>query len=426
MRTTILCLLLACAATVGAQTYFYIDAIQVQPAQPTPADDVSLSLIGGLSSTGAYVVSSSAQVIGNEVVISIVAADPGGFTVIVPHTEVVAVGQLAAGTYTVSFVALNVGDFAPEPEHTFTVTGAGPSCDSLVLNSVEWQPFVDGALVVHSYHYLLDTLFDPYLVLLGTDGDTLAQESAPFPYLDRYVDYWHTLQLEEGVDLSDNIAEGALQFHCNGFDGAACTFAGPFPLCPMAGCIPMLTTLQNLGGGITTGDFAWNIYNEDAELMALGTFTLSDEQQTDTGYACLPPGNYTLEVAPLGPPSGGQPFSGVSIGGGIDGPSAPVSWSLPVPMPFTFYGPCFTDPLGLATPPVPVLRTWPNPATDHVRVECTAGTPYELRDAMGRLVSTGRVDGQGLIRLERLGIGTYELLIRDGAGPIGRQRLVKL
>ncbi|MBP7514483.1 MAG: hypothetical protein KA791_08050 [Flavobacteriales bacterium] len=425
MRTTLLALLLATAATAGAQTYFYIDAIQVQPAQPTPADDVSLNLLGGLSSTGAYVVSSSAQVVGNEVVISIVAADPGGFTVIVPHTEVVAVGQLAAGTYTISFVPVNVGDFAPEPEHTFTVTGAGPSCDSVFINSVEWHPFMDDALLVHSYHYLLDTLFDPYLVLLGTGGDTLAQEAAPLPFLDRHVDYWHTLQLEEGVDLSDNIAEGTMQFHCSGFDGAACTFDGPFALCPIGGCIPLLTTLQNLGGGITTGDFAWNIYNGEFELMALGTFTLSDEQQADTGYACLPPGNYTLDVAPLGPPTGGQPFSGVSIGGGIDGPSAPVSWSLPVPLTFTFYGPCFTDPLGLATPEASVLRAWPNPATDHVRVECPAGAKYELRDAMGRSARAGRVDVQGLIHLDGLCGGTYDLLIREGARPLGRQRLVK-
>lgn len=425
MRTSFLCLLLTCAATAGAQTYFYIDAIQVQPAQPTPADDVVLNLLGGLSSTGAYIVSSSAQVIGNEVVISIVAADPGGFTVIVPHTEVVAVGQLAAGTYTISFVPVNVGDFAPEQEHTFTVTGAGPSCDSVFINSVEWHPFVDDALLVHSYHYLLDTLFDPYLVLLGTGGDTLAQEAAPLPYLDRHVDYWHTLQLEEGVDLSDNLAEGTLQLHCSGFDGAACTFVGPFALCPMAVCIPMLTVVQNLGGGITTGDLAWNLYNEEAELMALGTFTLTDVQQADTGYACLPPGNYTLDVAPIDPPSGGQPYFGVSLGSGIDGPSAPVSWSLPVPLPFTFYGPCFNDPLGLATPMAPVLRVWPNPATDHVRVECTAGTSYELRDAMGRSARAGRVDGQGLIRLDGLCGGTYDLLIRDGAGPLGRQRLVK-
>ena len=52
MRTLLTPLLLL-AATVAAhaQTYFYIDVIQVQPLQPTPADDVSIHLAGGLSST---------------------------------------------------------------------------------------------------------------------------------------------------------------------------------------------------------------------------------------------------------------------------------------------------------------------------------------------------------------------------------------
>lgn len=387
MRATFLPILLACAFAAHAQTYFYIDVIQVQPLQPTPADDVSIHLAGGLSSTGAYIVNSSAQVVGNEVIISIVAADPGGFTVIVPHTEVVAVGQLAAGTYSISFAPVNVGDFAPEPQHTFTVTGDGPACDSVFINSVEWHPFMDDALVVHSYHYLLDTLFDPHLVLLGSGGDTLAQEPSPFPYLDRHVDYWHTLQLEAGVSLPDNIAEGTLQFFSSAFNGAACLFAGPFALCPTGGCAALLPTLQNLGGGITTGDFAWNIHDEDFELVALGTFVLTDEQQADTGYACLPPGNYTLDVAPLDPPSGGQPYYGVSIGAGIDGPSAPVSWSLPVPMPFTFYGPCISVPQGVAAPDVPVVLAYADGDVLHIRrTDGQPIGPVRLFDARGQLV----------------------------------------
>ncbi len=388
MLRIILPFIFTCAATVSAQTYFYIDAIEVQPQTPTPADNVSIQLIGGLSSTGAFVSSSSAQVVGSQVIISITAQDPGGLTVIVPHTEVVQLGQLAAGTYTISFNAVNVGDFAPEPQHTFTVTGAGVACDSVFVYSVERHPFLDDAIVVHSYHYLLDTLFAPHFVLLGQGGDTLAQEANPFPYLDRYVDYWHTLQLEDGVNLTDNTVEGSLQFFSTGFIGAACTFNGSFDLCPPATCIPMMPTLINVGGGITLGDFAWNISDEQGDVIAIGTFTLTDEQQADTGNFCLEPGSYTLVVLPLDEPSGGQPYFGVSIGRGIDGPQQALVWSQPEPLAFDFYGHCAPSPQSVQAYENPSLFTVVEGGTLHVwETDGRRIGPLRLFDVRGTLIA---------------------------------------
>ncbi|MBK6777283.1 MAG: T9SS type A sorting domain-containing protein [Flavobacteriales bacterium] len=119
-------LALLCLPFLGsAQTYFYINSISVDPPAPTTSDPVTVTVHGDLSSTGAYIVSSNAQVFGNIVAISIVAADPGGFTVLVPHNEVFSLGLLPAGTYTMYVDSLgHVWDMASGPQHVFTVTGS--------------------------------------------------------------------------------------------------------------------------------------------------------------------------------------------------------------------------------------------------------------------------------------------------------------
>ena len=75
MMRTLLTPLLLLAATVAAhaQTYFYIDEIAVQPAQPTTGDLIQLQLIGGLAGTGVYIVSADAEVVGPNVTVNIVA-----------------------------------------------------------------------------------------------------------------------------------------------------------------------------------------------------------------------------------------------------------------------------------------------------------------------------------------------------------------
>ncbi|MBK9758734.1 MAG: hypothetical protein IPO90_01875 [Flavobacteriales bacterium] len=52
-KQLLLCAALACSTLASAQTYFYIDEIAVVPQQPTTFDNISINLIGGLSSTGA-------------------------------------------------------------------------------------------------------------------------------------------------------------------------------------------------------------------------------------------------------------------------------------------------------------------------------------------------------------------------------------
>ena len=198
IRSILLPLVLLCHLLVSAQTYFYIDEIVVQPQPANTADNISIDLVGNLSSGGAYIVSASAQVSGSVVTVNIVAADPGGITVLVPHTETIAVGQLPAGTYTIVFNAVNVADFAPSPQHQFVVGAGGPTaCDSLQIASVRWQAFTDTVIVVHVFNNS-STLFDyPNFVLFDENGDTLAVETVNFFGIAN--ESYHILQVHQVV-----------------------------------------------------------------------------------------------------------------------------------------------------------------------------------------------------------------------------------
>lgn len=157
MRKLLLPLLLCLPFLASAQTYFYINTITVDPTAPTVNDVVTISLHGDLSSTGAYIAYSNANVVGTNVYVSIVAADPGGFTVLVPHTVNLTLGILPAGTYTIAMDStVGVWDMAPQPEHVFVVSGSNsvPSLEN------------DGLLVGMQHGQLSIT---------ATDGTALGQ-----------------------------------------------------------------------------------------------------------------------------------------------------------------------------------------------------------------------------------------------------------
>lgn len=417
MRTAVLSLLVACATSLPAQTYYYIDAIEVQPEQPTTADDISINLVGGLSSSGAYVASSSASVAGNIVTISIVAADPGGLAVIVPHTETVSVGQLPAGTYTIDFNAVNSGDFAPEPQHTFVVGGGGgSSCDSLEIISVQYGAFSDTALVVHLYNGSTNIFSYPNFILLDADGDTLAAETtSSFGFVG---ESWHILTIHDGALLPTGPFEGTLQLWTLFTTELACEWNTTFDLCPPPPCSDLVPTLQNFGGGLVIGLFNWSITDTDAMVVASGQFQMTDTAQYDTSHVCLPPGTYSMTVTPLGDPTGGQPVFNVATEGFISGPSQAVTWIPPLPMPFSFYAPCADISEGLSEPAAGSIIA--RPFGDAVRVWRTDGDaigPVSLFDAQGRLVARDSTSSSELI-LPLAGGTSGPLILRTAQGPV--------
>lgn len=386
MRTWLLTVIMLCAANLGAQTYFYIDQIQVLPAQPTTGDLVSLQLIGGLAGTGVYIVSADAQVVGPNVTVNIVAADNGGLTVIVPYTEQLFLGQLPAGTYTVTINGVNVGDFAPPEQHAFTVSGGGGyPCDSLAIASVEWQAFADTAVMVHAINTSTEIFSYPNFILYDAQGDTLAVETVNFFGI--AGDSWHTLDLVDGATMPEGPFQGTLALFTGFGVELACTFTGTWDLCPPAPCSAMTVAMLNQGGALVLGDFAWNIQDSQGSTVGAGVFTLTNDAQFDSAQVCLPPGAYAITVLPLGDPTGGQPvFSVFHESGSV--PLQPVTWTPPVPLLFNFFGPCAGGPQAIGEPEAiamlyaiagGTLRVW--------RTDGRPVGPLELIDVTGRVLA---------------------------------------
>ncbi|MBV6404740.1 MAG: hypothetical protein IT228_07130 [Flavobacteriales bacterium] len=341
MRKFLTALSLATSLAGMAQTYFYIDHLAVLPANPTPQDNITIALSGGLSSSGAYVVSATASAVGNIVTIQVVAADPGGLAVIVPHTEQVLVGPLPAGTYTIVIDGTFASDFAPQPEHTFIVAGgtAATGCDSLDLFPLQWAPFDTGRIDVVVANPGGAFFNYPTFVLLDGQGDTLAVE-VPNYFGIGTAPQVHALALHPGTSMPPGPFQASLHLWTYFFDTLACEWPLIVDLCPADPCVPVSVHLGNFGGAMVNGSIAWGLEDGGGNAVASGNLVLG-ALQADSATVCLPPGAYTLTMThPT--PLGGQLQYGVSAG-------APGTSTLAEPflsggtvntLPFTLFGAC--------------------------------------------------------------------------------------
>ncbi|MEO8067846.1 MAG: T9SS type A sorting domain-containing protein [Flavobacteriales bacterium] len=194
MRQRITLALLCLPFLGSAQTYYYINSISVDPPAPATSDPVTITVHGDLSSTGAYIISSNAQVVGTSVQIDILAADPGGFTVLVPHEVVFSLGLLPANTYTIVMDStLGVWDMAPLPEHLFIVT------DAMAVRPIAQH---DGILV---------TLDQGQLTVTATDGQALGTLQV-FDASGRSVLSTRTAEPSFRIDLATS-AQGNYMLH---------------------------------------------------------------------------------------------------------------------------------------------------------------------------------------------------------------------
>ena len=388
-RILALTTLLVLAVLANGQTYFYIDEIAVQPSAPSDQDNISIDLIGNLSSSNSYIVSASASVNGSQVTLIVQANSSGiGLPVLTPHTESLVVGQLAAGTYTIVINGQGTGDFAPTPQHQFTVSGGGDPCAALDLVAIQWHPFSDTAIVVHvQNNNTLEIFGYPNFILFDADGDTLAKELVNFFGIGD--DSWHVLRIQDGVSIPPSPFSGTLELWVNFTTEMACSWNTEIDLCPPPPCITFYPTLENYGGMSVTGTFNWTILDDDGQ-VAGGTFSLTPNEQADLDTVCLPPGNYHIDVIPQEPPfPGGQLVYSVVGAGFIQGPSLPVSWGLPVLLPFQLVPACISGTNGSEEP---VEADWSMHLTgDLLWINSNLGKvlgPVAVFDPGGRLVAT--------------------------------------
>lgn len=396
-----------CAVTLTqAQTHFYIDEISVSPAAPTTSDNVSISLIGNLSDGGAFVQTALADVGGGMVNITLVALSNGGITVLVPHTEVIELGQLPAGEYTIDFTDASTGilDGAPPEQHTFTVSeGGGSPCDGLNLISVRWQAFSDTALMVQVENLSSDLFPYPNFILLDMDGDTLAKEEVF--YFGIAGESWHVLRIMDGAIIPEVPFFGRLELWTEFTSELACVWEDTFVLCPPPPCAELRPTVANVSGMLVTGAFNWVVF-DDAGMVGSGQFILGPGGQEADTALCLPPGEYHVNVSPVDPGFMGILHYYVTAPGGQSTPTMPVTASLPVLLPFTFYGPCVSGSQSVAEQQAPALLTAPVPGGLEVWLpQGGALGPVWLFDAQGRLLfSTLAATDRLFIPMERPGV----------------------
>ncbi|MBK9148913.1 MAG: hypothetical protein IPM12_13980 [Flavobacteriales bacterium] len=386
MKTKLTLFGLLLTTALKAQTYFYIDQIAVVPANPTTSDEVSIHLIGNLSSTGSYIVSATAQVNAGIVGLTVIAASNGGLTVLVPHTETILLGQLPAGDHTIAFTLNSIGilDGAPAPQHLFTVAGGGDPCVNLDLVSVQWHPFSDTAIVVHVMNTNpVAELFDyPNFILFDAQGDTLAKEAVYFFGIGE--DSWHVMRVMDGVEVPDSPFNGRLELWTGFTTAMACSWDLELDLCPPPPCVTLYPSIGNFGGALITASYDWAIFNGPI-VAAMGQFNLADQMQSDADTICLPPGNYVMEVNPLGPPAGGNPMYMVVADGWQSTEAWPVSWSLPIGLDFAVHEPCIDGTNGMAV--LPVMNASVIPVLDGILIRRYDGIPVgtvRLFDSQGR------------------------------------------
>lgn len=376
-----------------SQTYFYINSVQVVPAAPTTSDNIEVHVIGALSSTASFIVDTEVSLEDDMVHITINASTSGiGLDILVPHTEVVPIGQLAAGTYTIHFMGTNIMDGAPQPEHIFTVSDSGPSpCDDVQIVSILYAAFSD-SIVVHAINGSSDIFSYPGFILFDANGDTVAVETVDLFGLPE--ESWHMLRIPDDVEITDPEFSGTLELWTGFYDSLVCSWPVEVALCPPAPCATIIPYVQNLGGALTIGTFTYTITG-DSGTVATGEITLDDDTQYASDTLCIPAGGYTIEVS-----SGatmGQPWFGVTTPGMMTGAQVPVMDQ--ATLEFEFYEEC-TD----ITTAVPVRIS-----NDHVSVrqfdggviiERKDGAPigaYSLFATNGSIISEGSSQESSLL-----------------------------
>lgn len=412
-KTLLLPFLALFAGALSAQTNFYIGQIAVVPAAPSTSDNVSIHLIGDLSDTGAFIAMAEADVSGNAITITIVSGSTGGLAVLVPHTEVILLGMLPAGVYTIDFSISSVGiwDMAPVEQHSFTVSGGEP-CAELELVSVQWQAFGDTALMVHVMNNSSSIFAYPNFILFNAQGDTLAKETVNLFGIGN--EGWHLMRIQSGVAIPDEAFNGRLELWTDFTEELACSWEQEFSLCPDEACSDLEIHLSNTLSSPVIGTYNWML-SDHLGGMYNGQFALSAQEQNVSATLCLPPGEYYLNVDPNDPSSMDAPRYYASAAGGQLTNSGMATASLPTELQVTFYGPCTSGTQSVVDLSAAALLV--RNTSGGLYVETGDGRPLGavgLWDMQGRLHFSGQGADQLFVALPAPGV----YLLRAGEASV--------
>lgn len=396
-----------------AQTCFYLDQINVAPASPTTADAITITVSGDLSSTAAFIGGTSFGINGNTVQLTVNAAAQGiGLDVLVPHSESIPIGDLAAGIYTILINGTAIVDMAPSPQHQFVVSGGTVTdCDSLELISARWSVFSSEQIMLTVANGSSDLFDYPGFVLLDSEGDTLAKETVYYFGISQGPQQ-HSLEIMPGVVIDGNTANGELYLWSGFYTEQECEWPVSWDLCPEQECTTVMPYLWNLGDALITVAVPYTLENEDGLELAAGTFVLDIDNQNAYGQeVCLPPGNYTLHLDQVGF-VGGQLYYGMttSMVNNEQVQEPYVQGTAVNDKGFVVFEPCIDASNGMPAhvngPGLDLTMDgdrWIIGASDKSRIGM-----FQLLDPQGRILRTGTFNGdRGELDLSGLGHGAY-------------------
>jgi hypothetical protein len=430
MLRTLLSLLGAAPLLLAAQTYYYVNSIGVSPPAPTAADPVTITLFGDLSASNSYIISTSSNVVGGQVQLTVNAGSQGiGAPVLVPHSESFNLGTLQAGIYTITIGGSSTGDFAPAVEHQFTVSGGGGGspCDSLTLSPLAWHPFTDTALVLTASN-ASSVLFDyPGFLLLDPQGDTLAMEQVNYFGIGQGPQT-HVLTVHPGASIPPGTFTGDLELWTGFYQTPGCTWTEAFDPCPPVPCAPLSVTVTNTGFSLVNASFNWTVTDDQGGIVGTGTLALIGNVQVDSAFLCMPPGAYELALVQAAPFTGQVAF-GVSAAQ-ISGPEQVfVQGGTSNVLPFALYPACFSGTNGLGEVPAAAeLSAWAANGLVHVRVADGAAIgALRVFDAQGRTRASERTLADRCVldlRNKAAGMIFVERTAPDGGRSVKRMILV--
>ena len=205
-------------------------------------------------------------------------------------------------------------------------TFAQDPCAGVTITSVRYHPFTDTAIVVQLVNSGPGLFSYPGFVLINDNGDTLAVEEVNFFGIGQ--ESMHILPVNPSIADPLDIFTGDLELHTNFYDTLACSWPLNESLCVTESCADMVIGLQNWGGALVVGDFAWSVTDTAGNSIDSGNMTMVDSIQYWTHTICAPPGMYIYNMEALTEPSGGGPHITVSDSEGFYGPQiyAPLDW----------------------------------------------------------------------------------------------------
>jgi hypothetical protein len=299
------------------------------------------------------------------------------------------------------------------------LSGAQTPCDSLDL-SVKYSAFTDTLIEVSVINHSQAFYSYPGFIIQKPNADTVAIENVVLFGLGPSSQ--HLLSVDSAM-LTSPTFPGTLKLYSGFYANLECSYNLNFNLC-LDSCVMAYPCMVNMGGAMSSGTVNWTLQNAMSQTVASGDFTLGGSQQMDEDTLCLIPGQYSLNVAAITAPMGGQPYFGITTH--LSGAPEPLKQYLitAVQLPFSFYKNCVTT--SLAEVSATTQRVNIFSYNGLVNLRNTTGKPIGdviIYSVIGQPVWFGRISSaEQVIDLSYLSSGMY-IVKAQSAGSVESQKV---